>query len=179
MTRHLASGAWLLFVWMALTGTTSIAGVLIGTVAAAALISYFHPAHGHAAPGTFRPWYAAQFVGFFAVRFVHANLEVALAVLRPRRIHRSRAVVAVPVAAVTETTTTLLANAVSLTPGTFILEMQHDPPVMYVHVLRLVSVRATRLDIIEMERRIVLAFGPAGASDRVAAVRASVLAGGE
>jgi multicomponent Na+:H+ antiporter subunit E len=177
MTRRAAQAAWLLFVWLALTGRVSMMSALVGLAISAALLAFFRPARDAGGPaGTFRPWYALRFLAFFARRFLAANIEVALAVIRPERVRVARAVIAVPIVAASEATTILLANAMSLTPGTFMLDMQDDPPTMYVHLLQLRGVQAARLDVLEMERRILLAFGPAGAPDRVKDLMARIAA---
>ncbi|HOK44775.1 MAG TPA: Na+/H+ antiporter subunit E, partial [Bryobacteraceae bacterium] len=134
------------------------------------------PTQDIAASGRFRPWYAALFFAYFFVKLVKAGIEVAMAVIQPERVRCKRAVIAVPMVAATETTITLLADAVMLTPGTFILEMRRDPPTMYVHVLQLNSLRQARLDILDLERRVLLGFGPPGSVERVEELMAQVAA---
>lgn len=177
MIGRSAAVAWLLFVWVALTGSFALLNVVAGLLVSVAILSFFRPAGATKAGGSLRPWHAARFFVFFIVQFVQANFQVALAVIRPERVRRKRAIIAVPVVAASEITTTMLANAVSLTPGTFILEMRPDPPTMYVHVLQLSTVRTARLEILELERYIVLAFGPPGAAERVRELMARTAAG--
>jgi multicomponent Na+:H+ antiporter subunit E len=175
MTR-LVTFAWLVFLWVALLGSVSVASVLVGAVLSVGLLAYFRITHTPWESIAFRPLHIAAFMGFFAVKFLQANVQVALAVLRPARIQRRRAVVAVPIVGASEMTTLVLANAVCLTPGTFVLEMRSEPATLYVHVLQLSTARALRLGILEMERRIVLAVGPAGAAAHVNALMAKVSA---
>jgi multicomponent Na+:H+ antiporter subunit E len=170
------AAAWLVFVWLALTADTSAWGLVVAAVLAVALVTFFRPTSAPRRRGRFRPWHAAGFAMFFLMKFLDANLQVALAVLQPERVRHRRAIVAVRIAAPSETTTTLLAMAVSLTPGTFILELQRQPAVMFVHMLDLESVRAARLDVLDMERRIVEAFGPPGAGRQVLALMDEVRA---
>lgn len=166
MIRRVAILAWLLFVWLTLTGSLTVMNAALGVAAGAALLSFFRPA-GTTTGGAFRPWHAARFFAYFALKLVTANIHVALAVIQPERVRRKRGIIAVPIVAATETTTTLLADAVSLTPGTFILEMRRDPPTMYVHILQLTVLREARLEILELERRILLGFGPPGSVERL------------
>lgn len=174
MSTRIVTFVWLVFLWVALLGSFSIASVLMGAALGAGLLAYFRPTHTPWESVHVRPLQAAGFLAFFGMKFIQANVQVALAVLQPARIRRRRAVIAVPIVDASELTTLVLANAVCLTPGTFVLEMRRDPSTLYVHVLQLSTARALRLGILEMERRIVLAVGPTGAADQVQALMAMV-----
>jgi multicomponent Na+:H+ antiporter subunit E len=174
MIGRLAAFAWLLLIWVTLLGGVSMAGAIIGGMLSAALLTYFRPLHATGQVLAFRPLHVARFIGYFAVRFVQANIQVALAVIQPARIRHSRAIVAVPIVGASELTTLVLANAVCLTPGTFVVETRHEPPVLYVHALQVTTARALRLDLLDMERLIVLAVGPPGAAAAVDELRAQV-----
>lgn len=164
---RIATFAWLLLIWVVLLGGVSPAGVIMGVLLSAGLLAYFQPLHTTTGALRVRPHHALSFVAFFAVKFVQANIQVALAVLQPERVRHSRAVVSVPIVDASEVTTLILANVICLTPGTFVLETYRSPPTLYVHVLQLSSPRQLRLELLEMERRIVLAFGPGGDDRRV------------
>jgi multicomponent Na+:H+ antiporter subunit E len=179
MRSLLVGGAWLVFVWVALTGNPSPLSLLVGSGAAITLLVFFRPTYTDRARLSFRLWPVLSFLVFFNLRFVVATLQVAMAVLAPERYRRQPALIAVPIAASTEVTTTLLANAISLTPGTCFIEMHRDPAVMYVHVLQLRSLTAQRLEILDLERRIVRAFGPWSGVETVAALMARVTAEGD
>jgi multicomponent Na+:H+ antiporter subunit E len=86
--------------------------------------------------------------------------------------------VAVPVVGTSDQLLTLLADAVSLTPGTLALEVDRPGAVLYVHVLDLGGadggVEGVRRSIIRLERLILQALGPAGQVQRaLAAERAA------
>ena len=71
---------------------------------------------------------------FFTGEVVLANLRVALDVLTPE--HRMRAgIIAVPLDAKTDGEITLLANMITLTPGTLSLGVSADRRHLYVHVM--------------------------------------------
>lgn len=80
---------------------------------------------------------ARRFVGFvffFLWEVVKANLQVAYIVLNPR--HRLRpGVIAVPLDARTDAEITLLANLITLTPGTLTIDVSADRKVLYIHTL--------------------------------------------
>jgi multicomponent Na+:H+ antiporter subunit E len=167
MIGRLAAFVWLLLIWGTLLRGVSTAGAIIGAVLSASLLAYFRPLPTTDKVLAFRPLHVARLTGAFAVRFVQANIQVALAVIQPARIRDSRAIVAVPIVGASELTTLVLANVVCLTPGTFVVETREDPPTLYVHGLQVTTARALRLDLLEMERLIVLAIGPDGAARNV------------
>lgn len=177
MIGRLAAFGWLMLIWVTLLGGVSVASAVMGAMLSAALLTYFRPLQTYEQTLAFRPVHAARFLGFFAVRFVQANLQVALAVLQPARVRDSRAIVAVPIVGASDLTTLVLANVVCLTPGTFVLETRSEPPLLYVHALQVTTPQELRLGLLEMERLIVRALGPAGADARVDALVAKVRKG--
>jgi len=75
-----------------------------------------------------------ELVLFFFKELVVANLQVALAVIRPlSRLHP--AIITVPLDLKSETGAVFLANMITLTPGTLSLELYEGRPAILVHVL--------------------------------------------
>lgn len=167
MRTHLPAIAWLLFVWLALLGDISVLNVISGILIAVGLVTLFRPSRTVDRGIRLRPLGALIFLGYFLAQFLRANIQVALAVLDPERVRNRRAIIAVPIAAPNDIAVILLANAISLTPGTFILEMRHEPATLYVHILQLTTVREARLAILELERYIVRAVESPGALEQV------------
>jgi multicomponent Na+:H+ antiporter subunit E len=167
MIAHLAALAWLVLVWLSLTGSVAVGTIAVATVVGGLVLFYFRPMHRGRGTTRFRLHYAIDFAVYFAVLFVRANIQVALAVIWPERVRTRRAIVAVPIVGASDLVLVLLANAVTLTPGTFVIDIQRDPACLYVHVLRLTTVRDVRLDILEMERRLVRALGSRPALEQV------------
>ena len=58
-----------------------------------------------------------------------------------------------------ERTTTFIANVLTLGPGTIPVDVQADPPVIYVHVLDAVHPDATRRQVARLESLTTKAFG--------------------
>ena len=167
MKRRTASGLlvlWLTAVWVGLWGSLTPANVLGGLLVAATLLAL--PLSGgdaHAGPASsVRPAALLRFVAFFAVDLVRASLQVVVLVLRPRARLR-QAVVAVPVAGASDALLTVLANAISLTPGTLTLEVDRARSTLYVHVLQVGegpdAVEKVRRDILALERLAIRAVG--------------------
>jgi multicomponent Na+:H+ antiporter subunit E len=160
MRRTVPLAVWLVLVWVALWGELTVANVLGGAAVALALIAAF-PTAGPRSGLPVRLLPALRFAGYFVVKLVEANVVVAWEVVTPRnRINEG--IVQVPLRQASDALTTLVANAVTLTPGTLTLEVERAPGgicVLSVHVLHLHSVEAVRRDILTLEYLAVQAFG--------------------
>ena len=77
---------------------------------------------------------AVSFLAFFVVEVVSSNLRVARDVLSPRP-RRRPGVVAVPLDAGSDAEITVLANLITLTPGTLSLDVSPDRRLLYVHTM--------------------------------------------
>lgn len=172
MTGHRSFGAvpyglWLVAVWVALWGSVSAANVLTGALVAVALVASF-PRRG--APGVtpVRPLATVRLLAYFLRMLVEASLAVAWEVVTPT-IRVNEGIVAVPVLGVSDPLVTVVANAVSLTPGTLTLEVDRHPTVLYVHVLHLSDPDSVRRDVQRLEELVIRAFGSDAAIARLAA----------
>lgn len=149
---------WLTAVWVGLWGSATAANVL-GGLAVGGLLVLTLPLTEVPKHGIVRPAALLRFTGYFLVDLVRSSLQVAAIVLRPRRPLR-QAVLAVPVRGASDQLLTLLANAISLTPGTLTLEVDRPRSTLYVHVLDVGDdVEQVRRDILHVERLAILAVG--------------------
>lgn len=94
-------------------------------------------------------------VAFFLRDLVAANLRVAYDVVTPK--HRMRpGVIALSLDAQTDEEITLLANLITLTPGTLILDVSPDRRRLFIHVMYLDEPDAVRREIKDgLERRLL------------------------
>ena len=92
------------------------------------------------------------FLGFFIKELVQANLRVAFDILTPPW-HMQPGVIALPLSARTEMEITLVANLISLTPGTLSLDVSDDRKVLYIHAMFLDDEEELRRNLKEMEHR--------------------------
>lgn len=125
----------LAILWACMTGSLTPANLLVGFVLGyvVLLAAEGRQAIGHALRRVQR---VAGLFLFFVWELVLANLRVAWDVVTPG--HRMRpGVIAVPLEARTDVEITLLANMVSLTPGTLSLDVSDDRSVLYVHAMYL------------------------------------------
>lgn len=181
MIGRLLGILWLLLVWLALLETVTPGAVVAGLVVATLLTLAF-PGDRDRAGWTLRPLRLLALVGYFLAKLVQANVQVALAVVHPAPERVRRAIVAVPVVSRSRITRALLANAVSLTPGTFIVDIDERGRRIFVHVLDMPTPDVVRRDIHRMERMIVAALGPTDEREelesRIAGLTTSIEEGG-
>jgi multicomponent Na+:H+ antiporter subunit E len=98
---------------------------------------------------------AVAFGAFFLWELVLSNVRVAWDVLTPRA-YRRPGVIAVPLDATTDIEITLLANLVTLTPGTLSLDVSEDRSTLFVHAMFVDDPDALRREIKHgFERRVL------------------------
>jgi multicomponent Na+:H+ antiporter subunit E len=71
---------------------------------------------------------------YFLYELVKANLEVAYDVATPK-FYMKPGIIGVPLDAKTDLEITLLANMITLTPGTLSLDVSEDRKILYVHAM--------------------------------------------
>jgi multicomponent Na+:H+ antiporter subunit E len=94
-------------------------------------------------------------VGFFIWELIKANLRVAYDVLTPG-LQIKPGVVMIPLDVKTDTEITVLANLISLTPGTLSLDVSADRRVLYIHEMYIDDPELVRRRIKDgFERRVI------------------------
>jgi multicomponent Na+:H+ antiporter subunit E len=163
-------------IWGALQGSFAPADLLLGAVLATAIVAFAEPLYAGNDPdetradGTFRPlrrtWRVLVLVVVFLKELIKSSVEVARYTLEPNLSIRS-GVLAYPLDVKTDREITVLANLISLTPGTLSLEVSDDQSTLYIHSM---SVGADEgrgvIDDIKtsLEKHVHRALGPASAS---------------
>jgi multicomponent Na+:H+ antiporter subunit E len=95
---------------------------------------------------------------FFLWELVLANLRVAYDVVTPRH-HMQPGVISIPLEAHTDVEITVLANLISLTPGTLSLDVSADRRTLYIHAMYIDAPEAFRRKIKDgFERRVLEVF---------------------
>lgn len=151
-------------IWTALWGDVTPANVVSGVLVAVAVVAGFDRERRGSV--VVRPVAAARFGLYFLWRLVVAGVVVARTVLTPA--HRVRTgVVAVPLVGCSDAVVTLVADAVSLTPGTLTIEVRQEPPTLFVHALDVKEVDAVRTEIRRLEVLAVRAFGSGEALEQL------------
>lgn len=150
--------AWLTAVWTALWGSVTPANVGSGLLAALVVVRLFPLPSDRSPVWVLRPVAALRFALWFSWKLIEANIAMLWEVLTPTDYSRP-GVIAVPIGECSPGIATLIANAISLTPGTLTLEIQGKPPVLYIHVMHLDDPDDVRRDVHRLESLVVAAFG--------------------
>lgn len=146
----------LVVVWLVLWSDVSVANVLTGILVGGVTCLVF--SSPPPSPAVFRPLPVIRFLLYFGVRLLQSSVVVAKTVVAPRhRIHTG--IVAVPLSGCSDAVATIIADAISLTPGTLTLEVRRDPLTLFVHALDVRDVAQVQADVRALEVLAVKAFG--------------------
>jgi multicomponent Na+:H+ antiporter subunit E len=170
--RRLVPTLFALVVWLALWGEISVVNVASGVLVVAILALLFRPEpRGH----RLHPLALMRLLVVFVWRLMSSSATVVLAVLAPTPARLRSGVVGVELSHPSSLVATIVADAISLTPGTLTLEARYadgdadgdgEPgevaPVLYIHVLGLSDPAAIRNDVRRLERLVVSAITPTG-----------------
>ncbi len=141
-------------IWAAATENFSLSNLGVGYGVAYLILWFMQPLIGQSR--YFRKvWQALGFILFFIRELIRANIRVAYDVVTPKH-HMKPGVVAIPLEAKTELEITLLANLITLTPGTLSLDVSEDRRVLYIHAMYIDDADALRREIKDgFERRLL------------------------
>jgi multicomponent Na+:H+ antiporter subunit E len=82
-----------------------------------------------------KPWRILYALAYFLAELLLANLRLATDVAVPGRLPATKGIIRVTTAARTPAEVWLVANAISMTPGTLTLEVDAEHHHLYVHTL--------------------------------------------
>jgi multicomponent Na+:H+ antiporter subunit E len=135
------------------TGVNLVVGLVFGYIALVLIRPQVEALEGYPA----RIPRILRFIGFFIKELLMANLKVAFDILTPPW-HMKPGVIAMPLEARTELEITMVANLISLTPGTLSLDVSDDRKVLYIHAMFLDDEEELRHNLKEMEYRALELF---------------------
>ncbi|EIM78111.1 putative monovalent cation/H+ antiporter subunit E [Nitritalea halalkaliphila LW7] len=148
------SNLLLSFIWVAITGTFSVENFLFGFLLAFGLLWIVSTDRQENAYFLRGPKIIA-FIFFFLKELIKANIEVAYDVITPKH-YMQPGIIQIPLDAKTDLEITLLANLITLTPGTLSLDVSEDKKVLYVHAMYVKDREAFIADIKNgFERRLL------------------------
>lgn len=144
----------LALIWTTLSGNFSglnlLFGFVLGYIALAVLQNQLPLLDGYSK----RIPLFVLFVLFFIKELLLSNMKVAFDILTPPW-YMEPGVIAMPLTAKTDLEITMVANLISLTPGTLSLDVSTDRRVLFIHAMFLQDENALRRDLQEIERRIL------------------------
>ena len=150
-------------IWVALWGDISVANVVFGLVVAVVVTFAFPPLDGENGNDV-NLLHAAVFFAKFAVMLWQSTWSVVVEVMRPK-LRLEEAIVAVPLRTDDPVIITMVANGITLTPGTLTVDVGPDPTpgegrILYVHALTLGDVDDLIAGAHELEDLAIAAFPP-------------------
>ena len=151
---------WLVVLWMLLWGAFSWLNLVTGALIALLVtrVFYLPPIQ---LSGRLNLWWAFVFAVRFTYDLFAASIQVAWLAVDPRSIPSS-SVVAVSLRSRSDLIMTLVSIAISLVPGSLVVEADRLRGVLYVHVLNTRNsgdVTDARASVLAVEGRIVKALG--------------------
>ena len=149
----------LAFAWAAMTGAFTLINVLFGFVLGGICLSLIRNQAG-AISHFMRLVLALELALIFLFELVKSSVSVAIIVLSPGR-KLEPAIIAYPLDVKSDAEITLLANLITLTPGTLSIDVSDDASTLYVHAIDAPDIDAIISDIkSSFERRIARVFNP-------------------
>lgn len=140
---------WLVLVWGALWQDFSVGNLVFGAIIAYAVVNFFYlpPVE---LTGRFNPLWVVPFIGRFLYKLATASFEVFwLALARGPSLRN--AVVAVQLRSHSDFLVTATGHALSLIPGSLVLEVDRSTSTLYLHCLNI----ATENDAVVLRRDVL------------------------
>lgn len=167
---------WLTALWIMLWGDVSWANLFGGLAVAGAVVLFARLDRASLRPTYFRPHWATAYVAVLAWQLVLSNLRLAVEILTPHDGTHT-AIIAVPIRGGSDAVVNLVANSITLTPGTMTVDVRrHDRDefdhtgdgiidemtagaTLYVHGIYGRDIEAVRHQVLELEELALKAFG--------------------
>ncbi|MCV2491058.1 Na+/H+ antiporter subunit E [Geodermatophilus sp. YIM 151500] len=153
---------YLVVVWVLLWGTWSWANLLAGA-AVALVVTHALPLPQVEQHARFRPWAVLRLTVVFLGELARSSAEVAWEAVRPGG-GRSTALIVVQLRTDSDLLLSLVVEALTLTPGSIVLDLDREDRIIAVHMLPVRNhddLERRRRGVLQFEDRIVRAFGRA------------------
>lgn len=131
MMRNLMMNLFMACVLMALFGSFTFGVFLLGLVIGAVLMTVYNLEAGRTIY-IVDLWKLVRFLLYFVRILIIANVQVAWEIITPG-YHMTPGIIRYPVAGMTPTQITTLANCITLTPGTIAAEIDKAGETLYIH----------------------------------------------
>lgn len=131
-----AANLLLALIWSGLFGSMDFATFVSGYAVSYLFMALIYRASDPVPAYFSRPWKIACFAVFYLKELIVSNLVVALSIISPR-LDIKPGVIAMPLQARTDIEITLLANLITMTPGTLSLDVSADRSTLFVHAMNI------------------------------------------
>lgn len=143
MKKYYFYGLTMALIWLFVTGSfqiaTLVSGVMVG-LPLAYLFRRFYPGYVHI--HLYNIYYSAKYVSSFLRDLMISNIDVAYRVLSPSMPVNS-GMIEYRTQLRSPTAITILANSITLTPGTLVVECRESDGTMLIHCLNVESCEET------------------------------------
>jgi multicomponent Na+:H+ antiporter subunit E len=150
----------LIILWCLLWGQFTVLSVVTGAILAVVVSLIFYlPAIDLS--GRINPWHTLVFFVRLIVDIARASLDVAWLVIDPR-YKPSSAILAIALDTRSDLIMTWTAEAISLVPGSIVVDVDRQESVLYVHVINVTTeddLEDFRASVFATEKRLVMAIG--------------------
>ena len=168
---------WLVILWVLLWGEFTWANVISGLVVGYLIVlgsgigqtTAVHPDDR----ARISPFHLLRFLIFVLFKLIQSNLVLAWEILTPRNKINS-GIIAIQLRTESALSMAVVANVITLTPGTLTLESKGSPATLYVNVLHLHDLEKVRTDLLYIEDLSVRAFGSRRARAQMSLYRKGV-----
>lgn len=146
--------SFLALVWVALTGVFTPGNFGIGFILGFIMLLLAQGVFGQSGYAL-SVYKALVFTLYFLFELLKANIRVAMDIVTAKH-YMKPGIIRIPLEAKTDLEISLLANIISLTPGSLCVDVSDDKRVMYVHAMYVDDADAFRREIKEgFERRLL------------------------
>jgi multicomponent Na+:H+ antiporter subunit E len=144
----------LAFIWAVLSGAITSANLLIGFIIGYLILGAMH-LEGDKANYFRKVGQVVTFLLLFFREMIVSSLRVAYDVITPT-YYMKPGIIGIPLDAKTDAEITLLANVITLTPGTLSLDISEDRSTLYIHAMFVDDPDALRREIKEgLEKKLL------------------------
>lgn len=154
---YLGRTVWLTALWIGLWRSTTPATLITGLALAVALTWFVRRSDLHRERHRVRLHHLVRYFAHMLVALVRSNVQLAVEVLTPADRTRP-GILEVRLPPSSEVVLTVIANSITLTPGTITLEVDPDTSTLQIHVLHLRDVQAARAEVEHLHRLATAAF---------------------
>jgi multicomponent Na+:H+ antiporter subunit E len=146
--------SFLALVWAALTGVFTPENFAAGFILGFIILSLAQSVYGKSSYAL-QGYKAVALAFYFFLELLKVNMRVALDIVTPKH-HMMPGLIEIPLEAKTDIEISLLANIISLTPGSLCVDVSDDKKVMYVHAMYVEDADEFRREIKDgFERRLL------------------------
>ncbi len=145
-------------VWLAVSGSVTPANILFGLIVSALALGLIRHQIPKGGRHRLRPVRVLSLLLLFFKELALSAWKVAVMVTRPK-LDVQPGIFAYPLKLTTDFEITLLANLITLTPGTLSVDVSEDKTTLYVHAIDCSNIEAAKNDIRNgFEKKIMEAF---------------------